>query len=318
MVLTLLVNPLSLICSQLMSSPDFLLTNLELRASNPDGTEGAGLSHQTGGIGGAGMVLVRVLELGPPRSKGEPDGAAIVIHDVGDHGARYEELAKELAAAGWMVSLPDMRGHGASEGARGHTPGVAEPVRDIHKVREHVAYRMPEAKSVVIGVGVGALWAMAYACAHQDEVHGLVLAAPLLDPKFGAPEKIGGMLGMFKKIETLSPCAISWKASDLFADGADQAAWSGDSGCVKSVSKGAVDAITATLQSAPAAYAALGKPALVLAGSDDPLTTPAAAQALAEKLGATCEVIEGARHSIFQGTSADRAVAKVVEWLAAN
>ena len=35
-----------------MSTPDFLLTNLELRASNPDGTEGEGLSHKTGGIGG--------------------------------------------------------------------------------------------------------------------------------------------------------------------------------------------------------------------------------------------------------------------------
>ena len=49
-----------------MSLQDFNLTNLEQRASNPDGTEGEGLSHKTGGIGGAGMVLVQVLELAPP------------------------------------------------------------------------------------------------------------------------------------------------------------------------------------------------------------------------------------------------------------
>jgi alpha-beta hydrolase superfamily lysophospholipase len=301
-----------------MSSPDFLLTNLELRASNPDGSEGAGLSHQTGGIGGAGMVLVRVLELGPPPSKGVPDGAAIVVHDMADHGARYEDLAAELAAAGWMVSLPDMRGHGVSEGERGHTPGLAEPVRDIHSVREHVAYRMPEAKSVVIGVGTGALWAMAYAIEHRDEVFGLVLAAPLLDAKFGAPEKIGGMMGMFKKIEALSPCAVSWTASDMLADATDQSTWAGDARCVKSASKSAVEIVASAIANVPAAYAAMGKPTLVLAGSDDPVTTPTEAAAFAEKLGASYEVVDGARHSIFHGASAGTAIARVVAWLGSN
>jgi alpha-beta hydrolase superfamily lysophospholipase len=298
-----------------MSSPEFLLTNLELRASKPDGSEGAGLSHQTGGIGGAGMVLVRVLELGPPPSKGVPDGAAIVVHDAGDHGARYEDLAEALAAAGWMVSLPDMRGHGASEGERGHTAGIPEPVRDIHSVREHVAYRIPDAKSVVIGVGVGALWAMAYAMQHQEEVHGLVLAAPLMTPKFGPPKKIGGMLGMFKKIEPLSPCSIDWSASDMLSDSGDQSKWSADERMGKTISKAAVDSIADAIAKVPAAYAALGMPTLVLAGADDPISTPAEAKALAEKLGAACEVIPAARHSIFQGPSSEAAVAKVVEWI---
>jgi alpha-beta hydrolase superfamily lysophospholipase len=299
-----------------MSSPDFMLTNLELRASNPDGTEGAGLSHQTGGIGGAGMEFLRVLELAPPPSKGVPDGAAIVVHDAGDHGARYEEIAAQLAAAGWMVSLPDMRGHGASEGERGHTPGIAEPVRDIHSVREHVAYRMPDAKSIVIGVGVGALWAMAYACKHSDEVFGLVLAAPLLAPKFGAPEKVGGMLGMFKKVEVLSPCAIEWSAQDMLSEAGDQAKWEADASRGKTISKGGVDAVVGALADMPAAYAKLGKPTLVLAGADDPITQPAAAEGLAQKLSASFETIPGARHSIFQGPSGVAAAECVVAWLA--
>ncbi|MDG1499939.1 MAG: alpha/beta fold hydrolase [Planctomycetota bacterium] len=298
-----------------MSSPDFLLTNLELRASNPDGSEGAGLSHQTGGIGGAGMVLVRVLELGPPPSQGVPDGAAIVVHDAGDHGARYEQLADRLATAGWMVSLPDLRGHGASEGERGHTTGIPEPVRDIHSVREHVAYRMPDAKSVVIGVGSGALWAMAYALKHQDEVHGLVLAGPLLQDNFGAPQKIGGMLGMFKKVEPLSPCVIPWKAEDVLSEPGDKGTWNADPKRDNTVTKGTVDAIVKAMAECPAPYAALNMPTLVLAGSEDPICTPADAAAFAKKLGAKSEVIEGARHSIFHGPTSEAAIDHVVNWL---
>ncbi|MFT4711219.1 MAG: acylglycerol lipase [Bacteroidia bacterium] len=299
-----------------MSSPDFLLTNIELRASNPDGTEGAGLSHQTGGIGGAGMVLVRVLELGPPPSKGVPDGAAIVVHDAGDHGARYEQLADKLAAAGWMVSLPDLRGHGLSEGERGHTTGIPEPVRDIHSVREHVAYRIPDARSVVIGIGAGALWAMAYALEHKEEVHGLVLVTPLLKSNFGAPQKIGGMMGMFKKIEPLSPCVIPWKATDMLSVPADIGAWNADPKRDNTVTKGTVDAIEKAIAEVPSSYAALGMPTLVLAGSEDPICTPAEAAAFAEKLGAQSEVIEGARHSLFHGPTSESAIDQVVSWLA--
>lgn len=298
-----------------MSSPDFLLTNLELRASKPDGSEGAGLSHQTGGIGGAGMVLVRVLELGPPPSKGVPDGAAIVVHDAGDHGAHYEKLADKLAAAGWMVSLPDLRGHGMSEGERGHTTGIPEPVRDIHSVREHVAYRIPDIKSVVIGIGSGALWAMAYALKHQDEVHALVLATPLMKSNFGAPQKVGGVMGLFKKVTPLSPCVIPWRASDMLTQPGDMGLWNADPKRDNTVTKGTVDAIEKAIAEVPAKYAALGMPTLVLAGSDDPICTPADAAAFAEQLGAKYAVVEDARHSLFHGPTSQAAIDLVVDWL---
>jgi len=302
-----------------MSSPDFLLTNLELRHSNPDGTEGEGLSHKTGGIGGAGLVLVRVLELAPPMDKlvdGEPVGAAIVAHDIGDHGARYEELAVALANAGWMVTLPDLRGHGGSEGERGHVPGLPEPVRDIHKMREHVAYRMPDAKSVVIGIGAGALYAMAYAKAHSEEVGGLVLVAPMTAPKFDLPKKKGGLMGMLKKVGPTSPGSIGWRAEDLCADGAAASAWQSDSKRGDVVTLGAGEAIAAAVTEAPAGLAELGKPILVLAGSDDPIAKASEVEALATKIGAEYRCFDGRRHDLIRDAGGDEVIAAIVAWLA--
>lgn len=301
-----------------MSTPDFLLTNLELRASNPDGTEGEGLSHKTGGIGGAGLVLVRALELAPTPDKlvdGEPVGAVIVVHDIGDHGGRYEGLATSLADAGWMVTLPDLRGHGGSEGERGHVPGLPEPVRDVHSMREHVAYRMPDAKSVVVGVGAGALYAMAYAKAHADEVNALVLVAPLLAPSFDLPKKKGGLMGMLKKVGPTSPGTIGWTADQLCADPAAQAAWSADPARGDVVTLGAGEALAAAVTEAPAGYADLGKPTLVLAGSDDPIAPAADAEALAARIGATYRCFEGRRHDLLRDAGGDEVVAAILEWM---
>ena len=101
---------------------DFFLTNLELRASDATGEMAEGLSHSTM----KGMVLLTVLELA---ANGEPRGAVTVLHDAGDTGDRYQELARTLADDGWAIALPDLRGHGRTEGPRGHSAGLREVER---------------------------------------------------------------------------------------------------------------------------------------------------------------------------------------------
>jgi alpha-beta hydrolase superfamily lysophospholipase len=301
-----------------MSSPDFLLTNLELRASNPDGTEGEGLSHKTGGIGGAGMVLVRAMELAPPLDKlvdGEPSGAAIVVHDLGDHGGRYEQLAAALSEAGWMVTLPDLRGHGGSECERGHVPGLPEPVRDLHSFREHVAYRVPDARSVVIGVGVGALFAMGYAKAHADEVNALVLIAPVLSPRFQLPQRKGGLMGLLKKVGPTSPGSIGWTGADQCVDPAARAAWESDPRRQDVVTLRGGEVVAAAAAEVQQGYRELGKPTLVLAGSEDPLAPASEVEAMAQAIGAEYRCFEGRRHDLVRDAGGDEVIAAIVDWI---
>jgi pimeloyl-ACP methyl ester carboxylesterase len=162
-----------------VSTGEPFVTYLELRESTPEGDQASGLSHSS-----SGLVLLHVLELA---AAGEPRGAVTVVHEAGEHGARYLELARALAAAGWAVALPDLRGHGRSEGARGHSNGVKEILRDLGDVQDHLAYRQPEAHKVLLGHGLGALWALAYACEKPDAIAALVLVAPRLQPKFELP-----------------------------------------------------------------------------------------------------------------------------------
>lgn len=193
-----------------MSTAEPFVTYLELRESTPEGEQKGGLTHSL-----AGLVLLHVLELA---ASGEPRGAVTVVHEAGEHGGRYLELGRRLAAAGWAVALPDLRGHGRSEGARGHSNGIREILRDLGDVQDHLAYRQPEAPKVLCGHGLGALWALAYACEKPDSIAALVLVEPRLQPAFELPAKAGGVLKLFKKPNPEAPGRLGFGVS---ADPAD-------------------------------------------------------------------------------------------------
>ena len=193
-----------------MSTSEPFVTYLELRESTPDGEQAAGLSHSS-----SGLVLLHVLELA---ASGEPRGAVTLVHEAGEHGGRYLEFARTLAASGWAVALPDLRGHGRSEGARGHSNGVKEILRDLGDVQDHLAYRQPEAPKVLLGFGLGALWALAYACEKPESVAALVLVAPRLAPKFELPAKPSGLFKSFKKLVPDAPGKLGFGVASDPAD----------------------------------------------------------------------------------------------------
>ena len=112
-----------------------------------------------------------------------------VLHDAGDAGARYRDLASALAQSGWAVALPDMRGHGQTEGPRGHSNGLKEVWRDVEEIQNHLAYRMPDEPKVLVGQGLGALYALSYAVENLGALAAVVLSGPLHDPSFSRPSR---------------------------------------------------------------------------------------------------------------------------------
>ena len=281
-------------------------TNLELRESNPDGTEGAGLSHTPGG-----MFLLRVLELA---AAGEPRGGVTVVHDAGDHGARYEGLAQVLAADGWAVSMPDLRGHGDSEGPRGHSWGFPEVERDLIAIQDHLCFMFPESPKVLVGVGLGALYALAFALAQPDRAAALVLVNPLLEPRFDLPKPAGGLAKLFKKVGPTSPGAIGWKVEQLTEQAEEQARWRADARVHGVITLRAGETAVGLARDLPARLGALKRPVLVLCGDDDPIAAPARTAALG---GDGRELVRypGARHLLFHGGGAARARDDVRDWL---
>ncbi|QDU66982.1 alpha/beta fold hydrolase [Engelhardtia mirabilis] len=282
------------------------VTNLELRESNPDGSEGAGLSHTA-----EGMFLLHCLEMA---GAGEPRGGVTIVHDLSDHGERYRGLGARLTEDDWALALPDMRGHGRSEGPRGHSWGIKEPVRDIDSVQDHVAYRLPDHPKVIIGVGLGGLYALAYAQAHPDRVQALVLVGAMLQPTFPVAAKPGGLKGLFKKPTPIDQADLDWSPDQISSDASAQSAWTGDPLVHRKVSRHVAERVVAEAAEVRRHAASMTVPTLALHGSDDTIASVDAVRGI-ERAGLELRVLDGRRHDLLHEAGAKSLYDDIAHWI---
>ena len=114
-----------------------------------------------------------------------PRAAALVVHDLGEHGGRYAPLAEHLAEHGFVTVAPDLRGHGRSDGRRGHVPRFEVFLQDLDRFRRE-AQGLTERGSplFLLAAALGGLVALRYLQEFGAPVSGAVLVAPWIG---GAP-----------------------------------------------------------------------------------------------------------------------------------
>jgi pimeloyl-ACP methyl ester carboxylesterase len=99
--------------------------------------------------------------------------SVLLIHGSKDRGTSFDDVAPILAATGYMVYAPDMRGHGAT--ASGLSSGgypVEHFVADIAELVEAVS---PEEPVVLVGHSIGGIMATLYAGVFRERVRALIL-----------------------------------------------------------------------------------------------------------------------------------------------
>ncbi len=110
-----------------------------------------------------------------------PRAVVCVLHGHGEHGGRHHALAEALAGAGFAVLAPDLRGHGLSEGKRGHTPSYEHLLDDVDRMLEHAAERFPGLPRFLYGHSLGGNIALNYVLRRSDAtLAGVVTTAPWL------------------------------------------------------------------------------------------------------------------------------------------
>jgi alpha-beta hydrolase superfamily lysophospholipase len=110
----------------------------------------------------------------------------VMVHGLGEHGARYRHLAEWFTPLGMTVYAMDQRGHGNSGGPRGHAPSLHALLDDVDAV---VTLARDESGGpiVLIGHSFGGLIAIAYVLEHPDRIDRAIFSAPLLIAKVKVP-----------------------------------------------------------------------------------------------------------------------------------
>jgi acylglycerol lipase len=102
----------------------------------------------------------------------------LFIHGIGMHGAPYASIAAGFTSHGLTFVVPDLRGHGRSEGKREELAAPHVLRADLAAVMTLMNERHPGASIVLAGESMGGLLAADYAWRGERRVAGLALLAP--------------------------------------------------------------------------------------------------------------------------------------------
>jgi alpha-beta hydrolase superfamily lysophospholipase len=125
-------------------------------------------------------------------------GVVQMAHGLLEHLARYDELARQLNAAGWAVAGIDHRGHGRSQGPRGSVPHGEDFLRDQALLHDQLSQAYRRLPHIMLGSSMGGVLAARIAAAWSPPAEqaawarpldGIILIAPALEPTLSVPQR---------------------------------------------------------------------------------------------------------------------------------
>src|SRR5262245_6832481 len=76
---------------------------------------------------------------------GAPRGRVLMVHGYAEHSARYDHVVPLWLERGLAVARFDLRGHGRSEGTRGHVDRFEDYVMDVRdllaRLKDEASFR---------------------------------------------------------------------------------------------------------------------------------------------------------------------------------
>ncbi len=251
---------------------------------------------------------------------GKARAAIALTHGLGEHIGRYEGLGGSLTGAGYALLGYDLRGHGRSGGARGHTPSYEALMEDIHRFLSQVEERFPGLPCFLYGHSLGGNLVLNYALRLKPELKGVIATSPWLRLAFDpAPSKI--TLGKW-----MNGIAPGFSQSS----GLNTRGLSHDETVVSAYEQDALvhDRISArlfvsTIESGRWALQHASEfplPLLLMHGSEDPITSAEGSREFAEKAGekVTLKLWPGMYHEIHNEPGKAEVYQTILDWLGAH
>lgn len=239
-----------------------------------------------------------------------------VVHGLGEHGGRYERFARGMARHNMATAAVDLRGHGESEGRRGHVDSWSQWVDDAAAFVAEVERHAP-GEVVPLGHSFGgAVMLSTVRAGKLPRARRFVLSSPALKLKASVP---AWKLNLAKVAARLTPAL----ALDNEVDPGSVSripevveAYRNDPLVHAKISARTYDEwIRASRENLEHA-ADIAVPFLILAGTADPLIDPAGSEELHRRARQHSELhlLEGRYHEPFNDEGSDEVFDLIARW----
>lgn len=244
-------------------------------------------------------------------------GLLCLIHGLGEHSGRYAHLAEYFTESGFAQLTFDLRGHGKSDGRRGHSPGLRVSLNDITEFLAMAGNRYPGHPIFLYGHSLGGNFVLYYAFRNDTPAKAFIVSSPLLRTAFNPPAwkvTLGRMLYRILPTFTMS--------NEL-----DRDALSRDPQVVESYKRDPLvhDGVSARLaidllDSGPWLLenaSQLRHPTLLVHGSEDRLCSAEASKEFASKAGELCQlkIWHGLYHETHNEPEKDEVITFTLNWI---
>lgn len=241
--------------------------------------------------------------------------ALVLIHRGHEHADRWDPVIPSLEMPDTAIYAWEARGHGQSEGRRGHATGFMQYVRDLDTFFRHLqaTHGLTPERTVVVAHSVGAVIAATWVHDFAPRIAGLVLATPALEVNLMVP----GALANIRLMQKLKPDATiksyvrgSWLTRDPQA----AATYDADSTISKDISAKILVELFDTGKRVTDDAAVMDRPLLLFSAGADKVVKRGAIDRFYDHYGSEQKVhltLKDARHAIFHDLCRDEATGAI-------
>ena len=250
-----------------------------------------------------------------------PRAVMPVLHGLFEHSRRYAELASVMNGAGVAVFGLDLRGHGLSEGRRGHVRRFDRFIDDAARFVDTVAATVPDAPRFLLAHSMGGLVAVRYMEERRPALAGAILTSPWLETAAHVPGWQKTLARVLDGVLPILPFPADLDPAELSHDPERVADYREDPRIFSTLTPRLWEEVRRAADAAFRHRDRLDLPLLFLLGGDDRIARTDRSVQLARSLPATdvtVEVLAGYYHEVLQEVERAAVMGEILEWLEAR
>jgi alpha-beta hydrolase superfamily lysophospholipase len=240
-----------------------------------------------------------------------------LIHGFGEHINRYNHLASFFVENDYAIIGMDNRGHGRSEGKRGHTPNFDAYLEDIQVLMNEIKTQYPDKPIFLWGHSMGGNLVLNYLLRRKPAVVATIATGAWIRLAFEPKPMLLKLGRMMRSVLPTFSQSAELDTNNLCTDAAVVRAYNVDSWVHGKITAAAGMGLNESAAWLNAYQGEVPVPTLIMHAEKDKITSPDAARAFSERVKGdiTFKLWHGLYHEIHNEKTQEEVLNYALGWM---